>query len=57
MLVPKGGGGSGWHKVAKWQMHITPSLSPIKCCGQCEERYNLCCKVGELILEAVCCST
>ena len=24
MVVPKGGGGSGWHKAAMWQMHITP---------------------------------
>ena len=26
MVVPKGGGGSRWHKIAMWQMHITPSL-------------------------------
>ena len=34
MVVPKGGGGSGWHKIGMWQMHITPSLWPIKCGGQ-----------------------
>ena len=29
-LVPKGGGGSEWHKTPMWQMHITPSLWPFK---------------------------
>ena len=42
MVVPKGGSGSGWHKIAMWQMHITPSLWPIKCGGQGGERWNLC---------------
>ena len=42
VVVPYGGGGSGWHKIAIWQMHITPSLWPIKCSGQGGERWNLC---------------
>ena len=57
MVVPKGGGGSGWHKMAMWQMHITQSLWPIKCSAQGGERWNLCWKVGELLIEAVCGST
>ena len=42
LVVPKGGGGSGWHKIAMCQMHITPILWPIKCGGQGGERWNLC---------------
>ena len=57
MVVPKGGGGSGWHKIAMWQMHIIPSLWPIKCSGQGGERWNLCWKVGQLVIGAVCGST
>ena len=57
MVVPKGGGSSRWHKMAMWQMHITLSLWPIKCSGQGGERWNLCWKVGELLIEAVCGST
>ena len=41
-VVPKGGGVSGWHKVAMWQMHITPSLWLMKSGGQSAERWNLC---------------
>ena len=41
-LVPKGGGGGTWHKMPMWQMHITPSLWPLKCSGQGGERWNLC---------------
>ena len=41
-LVPKGGGGSGWHKTPMSQIHITPSLWPLKCSGQGGERWNLC---------------
>ena len=41
MVVPKGGGGSGWHKIAMWQMHITPSLWPIKCSGQGGDRGGI----------------
>ena len=37
-LVPKGGGGCEWHKTPMWQMHITPSLWPLKCGGQGGER-------------------
>ena len=57
MVVPKGGGSSRWHKMAMRQMHITLSLWPIKCSGQGGERWNLCWKVGELFIEAVCGST
>ena len=56
-LVPKGGSGDGWHKMPMWQMHITPSLWPLKCNGQGGERWNLCYEVGKVVIEAVRAST
>ena len=32
----------GGTRMPMWQMHITPSLWPLKCGGQGGERWNLC---------------
>ena len=52
-LVPKGGGANGWHKMPMWQMHITPSLWPLKSNSQGGESWNLCQEVGKVVIEAV----
>ena len=43
----------GDRKILMWSVHIVLSLLPFEFGGDGGEKWNLCCKVGKLVTEAI----